>query len=291
MLRLRGTMLAAMLLVAAACGVDRATRPIAPGDAPSLAKKAPTPAITDVSPTTASMVIGGGSTPFSVTVANPSSNAIYAGISVSATIVQGNASRDAGSAVPNCGGDGDGILRPGTGCAVPLTVAASNSANGAGTLTPGNAKLVISLLQLRPGGETTLDTRTLKVTLTGSVFIADLQLHFTSLEIGSSTLNDYTMTLGNTTGADQSLYVVQGYVVQGAVVHAAGGANVCPGLTGVVPVGGCTFDWHASAQNPQSETGTLVAGPATLRLDLVRSDGVTTALVERREVPVDLTSP
>jgi len=99
------------------------------------------------------------------------------------------------------------------------------------------------------------------------------------------------MTLGNTTGADRSLYVIQNYVVQGAVVHAAGGANVCPGLTGVVPAGGCTFDWHAFASNALNDPGTLVAGPATLRIELIYSDGVSSTLVASREFSIQLTTP
>ena len=74
-----------------------------------------------------------------------------------------------------------------------MTVTADNAADGTGTLTAGNAKLVISLLQSTAGGSpTVLDTKTIKVTLTaaGAVFIADLQLQFTSMEIdGGHTSN------------------------------------------------------------------------------------------------------
>jgi len=289
---IRVTVLTAALLVAAACGADQSMRPLRPADAPLYAKKAAAPVIADVSPSTASLEIGVGSS-FSIGVSNPSATSVSAGISLSATIVQGNASRAAGSAVPDCG-RGPGAIPPLANCGTAMTVTADNSAAGSGTLSAGNAKLVISLLQASGGGTpTAIDTKTIKVTLTeaGSVFIADLQLHFASMEIDGTQLNSYTMTLGNTTGADRSLYVIQNYVVQGAVVHAAGGANVCPGLTGVVPAGGCTFDWHTFAQNSLGEPGTLVAGPATLRIELIYSDGVSSTLVASREFSIQLTTP
>jgi hypothetical protein len=294
--RIRATVLAAILVAAAACGMDRPTTPLMPPDAPLFAKKNATPVISDVSPSTASLTIT--ATPdvtvpssFTVAVANPAANAIVAGLSIAATIVQGNASRDAGSATPDCG-DGPGVLRPNTGCAVPITVTANNSANGTGTLTPGNAKLVFSLVQSNGTTVTTLDTKTIKVTLTGVVYMSDLQLHFSSMQIDGTELNAYTMSLANTTGQDQSLYVVQAYVEQGDVVHAAGGANVCPGLTGIVPPGGCTFDWHASAQNSViGQTGTLVAGPAILRIELIHFDGVSNVVVAGGEFAITLTGP
>lgn len=286
---IRRTALATALLAAAACGMDRATQPRSPTDQPSFARRGATPTITDISPSSASLTIGAGSD-FTVSVANPSANSSAGNLSVVATIVQGNASRAAGSAQPTCAGT-PGLLPPNTGCVVPITVTASNVASGSGTLSPGNAKLVFTLVAGSGTSATTLDKVTVKVTLTGDVYVADLQLHFTSLEIGSTALNTYTMTLGNSTGADQSIYSVQGYIVQGDVVHVAGSANVC-GLTGVVPANGCTFDWHAFAQNNQpNETGTLVAGPATLRLDLIHFDGTTSSIVETLLISVELTSP
>ena len=289
---IRVTALAAALLLVAACGTDQPLRPLLPSNAALYAKKAATPFIADVSPSTASLDIGVGST-FSIGVSNPSANNIYAGISLSATIVQGNASRAAGSAVPDCG-RGAGVLPATSDCGTAMTVTADNTAEGTGTLTAGNAKLVIRLLQSSAGGTpTVLDTKTIKVTLTtaGAVSIADLQLAFSSMEIDGTQLNAYTVTLGNTTGTDRSLYVIQNYVVQGSVVHAGGGAQVCPGLTGVVPAGGCTFDWHTFAQNSLGEPGTLVAGPATLRIDLIYGDGVSSTIVGTREFPIQLTTP
>jgi len=292
MTRIRVAVLSAALLVAAACGTDQPLRPLRPADAALYAKKAATPVIAAVSPSTASLEMGVGSD-FSVGVSNPSPNIIYAGISLSATIVQGNASRAAGSAVPDCG-RGAGVIPASSNCGTSMTVTADNAADGTGTLTAGNAKLVISLLQSTAGGSpTVLDTKTIKVTLTavGAVFIADLQLQFTSMEIDGTQLNAYTVTLGNTTGTDRSLYAIQNYVVQGSVVHAAGGAQVCPGLTGVVPAGGCTFDWHTFAQNSLGEPGTLVAGSATLRIELNYYDGVSTTVVGSREFSIQLTTP
>jgi len=286
---IRTTALAAALLGAAACGMDRTTQLLSPTDQASFARKAATPTITEVSPSSASLTIGFGSD-FTVAVANPAPNASAGNLSVVATIVQGNASRAAGSAQPTCAGT-PGLLPPNTGCAVPITVTPSNEASGSGTLSAGNAKLVFTLVAGSGASATTLDTKTVKVTLIGGVYVADVQLHFTSLQIGSTALNTYTMTLGNGTGADQSIYSVQGYIVQGAVIHVAGSANVCD-LTGIVPAGGCTFDWHTFAQNSQpNETGTLVAGSATLRLDLIHFDGTTSSIVETRLISVELTSP
>lgn len=51
--------------------------------------------------------------------------------------------------------------------------------------------------------------------------MSDLQLHFSSMQIDGTELNTYTMSVANTTGEDQSVYVTQAYVKQGDVIHAA----------------------------------------------------------------------
>jgi hypothetical protein len=285
--------LAVAAFSAVACSTDHPIAPIRSNDAASLAaapKKVVRPTITNVVLSSSTLTIGGAGVTYDVTIQNTGSDA--AGISIQADLVQGNVTRSAGGSLANCGA-GAGGLPQGT-CTMTLTAAASNSNPGSGTLTPGTAKLVISLNQTAGTTTTLLDSRTLRVNLTAvptTPYISNLVLSFTSLVI-NGTSGDYTVTLQNPTTGDQSLLLVQGYVTQGTAYRGAGGTNVlCGSASGTLPPGTCSFSFTAGVNNSLPGNGALVAGPAVFRLELLKSDGVTTTVLDSREVAIMLTGP
>lgn len=83
----------------------------------------------------------------------------------------------------------------------------------------------------------------------------------------------YSGVITNRSGGPLSPALIQHWVVQGAAKRAAGGSVFSPcyagGPFGVIPRGSCAFDEAAVAPGPWSAgTGTLVAGPATLLVEV-----------------------
>ena len=116
----------------------------------------------------------------------------------------------------------------------------------------------------------------------------------TSLNLSSSNLaingtpTSYTVSFQNV-ATSLSGVIIQGWVNQGSVRHAAGGTVVdCGAGGGVLPNGTCTSTFSASANNGLSGPGTLVPGAATFELQLVDGNGV---LLSSTRVPVTLMNP
>jgi uncharacterized protein YjdB len=113
-------------------------------------------------PSGTNVVLGGGAR-FSVSLTNLTTSTL-SDISIVTTVVQGSARRDGGTASVLCN-QGPGVLPPG-GCRSPeVHVTASNQSAGTGTLGPGPATLVVSVVR-----NTTemLDTRHVSVILVAS---------------------------------------------------------------------------------------------------------------------------
>ncbi len=114
-------------------------------------------------------------------------------------------------------------------------------------------------------------------------------LDSTTLMIGGPNV-PYTATLTNGSADTLSWVVVQAYIDQGTVSHAAGGGVVggfsqCGGEEFDFPRGSCTFQFTVLASNSHGE-GTLVEGDATARFVLHWNDVV----LDTYPVPVTLTN-
>ena len=280
--------LALASLAAIACGPEQLGSP-RPDDTPSFAaggKKPVKPTIADASGPS-SLAIGGGAGTYTVAISNQTS-AILSNVSLQASIEQGSASRAAASASVVCNGGLVGVLPVG-GCVMSLPAVADNAATGAGTLMPGNAKLVINLVQTVSGTPTILDSRTLRIALTSlhtTPYISNLVTAFTPFVAAVG--QGYTVTLTNPTSTTQSIVSLQAYFVQNGVKYAGGGTNAqCPVLDskGELPPGDCTFTWHTSMLAPPNGP---VSGPAIWRLELlVTASGVST-LLDFKQVSVSV---
>jgi adhesin/invasin len=136
-------------------------------------------------------------------------------------------------------------------------------------------------------GEVATDTIEIAIVPAG-LAIAGLAVTPSSIRIGGASAQ-FTARLSNTQASARSALALQGTIVQGAASRAAGGTLLaCPAVpAGTLPVGLCTATFAVTASNTASGTGTLVAGPATYRLEL-RSEAVVHATAE---VPVTLLAP
>ena len=84
--------------------------------------------------------------------------------------------------------------------------------------------------------------------------------------------------------------LIQGFVVQGAVMQPAGGTVViCGSGNGVLPSGVCTAasSWGVSNQYG----GTVVPGPGTFEVDLYVSNNGVTTLLDKKTMQVTLKNP
>ena len=276
-------------LAAIACGTEQLSSP-RPSESALFAaggKKSPKPTISDASgPST--LGIGEGAGTYTVAIANQTS-ATLSNVSLQASIEQGSASRVAGNVVIVCAGGSAGELPTG-GCTTSLPAVADNGATGTGTLTPGNARLVINLVQTVSGTANVLDTKTLRIALTTAhtaPYISNLTASFTPFVVGVG--QSYNVTLTNPTSTTQSIVSLQAYFVQNGVKYAGGGTNAqCPvlDLKGELPPGDCTFTWHTSIFAPP--TGPA-PGTATWRLELLlTSSPGSTVVLDFKEVPVTI---
>jgi hypothetical protein len=128
------------------------------------------PRITSLLLSTTTLTIDGASADYTVEVQNPGfpkSNVILQGEIVENTTA-GTVTRGAGGFSVDCGA-GLGVLpTTGTGtCTMHLTVTASNSTGGTGTLLPGTASFVLHLLGTGVNPPTEIDSRTVAVELVG----------------------------------------------------------------------------------------------------------------------------
>ena len=131
--------------------------------------------------------------------------------------------------------------------------------------------------------------------------IQSLTLASTTLAIGGAGTT-YTATVLNPAGSAIGRawptlpnVVLQGWIVQGTTVRAAGGTVItCPSgppSGGVLPAGTCTTGFSVGASNSGSGNGTLVAGSATFRLDLKQQGSGPEFIYDSKTIPVTLTSP
>lgn len=295
--------LAAAAVLAGACQSDGATSPLVPRRANSVlaapAQKAARVAIADLVLSSTPMTLGGGAILYQITISN-SGSTDATGVSIQSEVDQGHRiGRAGGSTDASCGG-GAGVVPPGQ-CTMVLSARADNAASGNGTLAPGAAKITISVNQPNRASTKQSDSQTLNTSIVAEThtapYMSDVLPGFSSLVIDDVDHQPpYTVAVFNPTATDQSLYVVQAYVNQGDVSHGAGGSNVLcfPNSAngGTIPPGTCTFSFTTSASNPIDQPGTLVAGPAVWRLELVYHDGTNPdATIDFREFSIALTGP
>src|SRR6185436_14715798 len=110
------------------------------------------------------------------------------------------------------------------------------------------------------------------------------------LELGGPA-TPYLASVANTDRPLQGVFL-QGYIEQGAASRAAGGGPKinCGAGFGVLPTTpSCGYSFSAQASRHSTDgVGTLHRGEATLRLDMVSSDGLTSSVVATKKVPVTL---
>lgn len=136
-------------------------------------------------------------------------------------------------------------------------------------------------------GAITTDTIGITIVPPG-LAISELAIAPSSIRIGGASAQ-FTAVISNAQASARSGLAVQGTIVQGAASRAAGGTLLaCPSASpGTLPVGLCPASFSVSAGNSASGSGTLVAGPATYRLEL-RSEATVLATAE---LPVTLLAP
>jgi hypothetical protein len=226
----------------------------------------------------------GGGILGSATIYNPGGALTL--VLVQGYIRQGTADRAAGGRNVSCDPT-SGTLPVGE-CVQPITVVASNSNGGTGTLVPGSATYVMELLHFNGVTTTVLDTKSIPINLVATApMILDVALETILFEIGGARVN-YTATLLNPTAAALTGVALQGYIDQGTSSMPAGGKALdCTTTNGQMPVGTCIVSWSAGAVNQQPGVGTLVPGPALLRIELWQGTGSLHTFV----VPITLTGP
>jgi hypothetical protein len=109
-----------------------------------------------------------------------------------------------------------------------------------------------------------------------------------TMQIGGGRV-DFDITVHNPTAETVSGIGYQYWVAQGSAMRAAGGSVgvYCPETpNGEVPPGDCTWHSDAGAFNEAFGTGTLVAGPAALVVELSDADE---NVIDTFSVPITLT--
>ena len=206
-------------------------------------------------------------------------------VAVRGQIVQGAASRIAVTAQLTCAGN-PGTLPNGT-CTMNFTAAASNSADGSGTLVPGAAVFVLDVVQDPAGAATVLASKSLNVNLVGAVAITSLALQSTTLVIDGASVG-WTATLNNPGGSLNNV-ILQGEILQGTAEKGAGGLSVvCGSAIGVLPPGTCTVSSTATASNSAGGSGVLAPGAASFRLQLIESNGSTSTVLDTKTIAITL---
>ena len=240
-----------------------------------------------------SLVIGGASVSYTVTVENKGST--VSDVSLQGAIVQGAVSHPAGGFAANCPSSATGVVPKGS-CQMTFMTSASN-ASGTGTLVPGPASFVLTMSLGAGGASTVVDQQSVPVTLVAVTrTIASLSLSKTTLVISDGTesqpdITNITAGLQNT-GSALSNVRVQADFVQGTVVHNSGSVAlncVDPQGDGILPSGACPINWFAVATNAVAAgPGTLVPGAATFVLKLIQDVNGTATVLDSRSVSVTL---
>ena len=189
-----------------------------------------------------------------------------------ADFVQGTVVHNSGFLwLPCTDPQGSGILPSGS-CTINWFTFASNvEAAGPGTLVPGPATFVLTLIEGDDGATTVLDSESVPVTLVGAgtLGITELALDALTLAIGGAGV-PYVVTISNP-GPQLNEVFIQGEMLQNGNVAGAAGSNLrCPptSANAVLPVGTCTMAWTAVASNQSYDPAPLVPGAATFRLTL-----------------------
>jgi hypothetical protein len=245
----------------------------------------PTPRITALTLSSTSATIDGPTVPFTTTLDNPGLTS-HSGVSIQGFVRQGTTLRAANGTLVNCG-SGAGVL-PVNSCTVSFELSASNSGGGSGTLVPGGATFE---LDLRDSTGAVWNARTVAITLVAkSISITTLTLSSdTAIIGGSGNAVPYTMTINNP-GSAQQFVIYQSNIIQGTAKRAAGSGWInCTGSIGVLPTGDCTQHLNYVASNGSTGSGTLVAGSASLVIDVINA--ASGKLLATRTVPVVLKNP
>jgi hypothetical protein len=193
-----------------------------------------------------------------------------------ADFVQGSVVHNSGFLwLPCTDPQGSGILPAGS-CTINWFAVATNvQSAGSGTLVPGAATFVLTLIQDVNGTTVELDSESVPVTLTGGpLAITNLALSSTTLAIGGAGV-PYDVTIFNP-GSQLNNVFIQGEMLQNGNVAGAAGSNLlCPptSANGVLPAGTCTMSWIAVASNQSYGPSPLVPGAATFRLTLYQGFG------------------
>jgi hypothetical protein len=181
-------------------------------------------------------------------------------MTLTSVIKQGTAQRQAGSISDF---SGNHLVVPNGASVGTGQITASNSGAGSGTLAPGAATFAVSLTQ----GAIELAAASIPITLNlpsptiGSVSpIGDLLIGGTGVLC--------TATLANP-GASLSNVSVQFFLEQKGTKRAAGTIAGFGGASGVLPTGSSSGSTSVAASNASAGSGMLVAGAATLDVQLI----------------------
>lgn len=235
------------------------------------------------------VAIGGGWVPYTLTVSSVNPDTLYP-IVVQTYLDQGTTSRAAGGTGVDCGTNGDiGKLPPGM-CTFDFTLSASDD----GTLFPGSATARFVLKDAI--SSEVIDVITADVTLIAFVPPPLPQVSLDGVALASTTVTiggwiTYDATVTNAETQTVGGLTIQGWVEQGSAKRAAGGAMLhdCGGSqVGELPPGTCTLTQSLVASNASSGTGTLVAGPASARIELWHFEDGLSRLLDEVVVSVTL---
>jgi hypothetical protein len=210
-------------------------------------------------------------------------------VRIQSDFVQGTVVHNSGSIALNCTDpQGDGILPNGTCTMNWFAVAINVESAGPGTLVAGSATFVLKLIQDVNGTATVLDSKSVPVTLTGTLAITNLALSTTTLAIGGAGV-PYDVTIFNPNSQLSDVFI-QGEMLQNGNVAGAAGSNLlCPptSANAVLPVGTCTMSWLAVASNQSYGPAPLVPGAATFKLTLYQGFG-SPVVLDTKSVAVTL---
>ncbi|MEO6527562.1 MAG: hypothetical protein ABIP93_13110 [Gemmatimonadaceae bacterium] len=245
-----------------------------------------TPVISALTLTSTTLAIDGPSVGWTATLQNPAKS--LQDVALQGTIVQGTTRRAAGGLLVTCG-SAFGLLPPGT-CTITFSASASSTGSGNGALVPGAAVFELKMTQTVNGVATTLDTRTVAVTLVSiTPTITSLVLASTSLVIGQSV--GYTVQIQNP-GFPLADVLIQGEMSQetgsGTVLKGAGGTYLTCASLGSLPTGTCTMQFTVIAQS-NSVGGAFEPGPASFVLHLYKANGINVAPTELDVKTVEVT--
>ena len=278
------SVLALAVVALSACGDRSDVTEASPNLRPRLDVVSNTPAITALTLSSDTVVIGNSNTLYTATLQNP--GASRSPVGVTGVIVQDTVHRtdaDGGQFV-QCG-SGTGVLPTGS-CTVSNPVAVSNSGGGT-ALVPGPATFELQLTDAVTGA--VLSTKTVAITLVPNTPTISAVTLSSSTVVLNGPFVPYTATFKDP-GPGLPNVDIQGLIVQGTSQRDAGRAPVDCGIgVGALPTGTCTFSFQLTASNSNGlRHGTLVLGPATFVLQL--RNALTGAVFDTKTVGITLVS-